>query len=74
MPEEEARNIVTTFENPGFAPGGIPGKGGMSDSRNESESASAPIIPRKATFLVGDFFVFIKITVSKLSYLFYLSL
>lgn len=72
IPEEDARNMVTTFERPGFAPGGIPGKGGMSDSRNERESAKAAIIPRKATFFVVDLFLFINITVSKLSYLFYL--
>ena len=73
-PDEDARNIVTTFESPGLAPGGNPGRGGISDSRNESERANAPIIPRKAIFFVLEFFVFINNTVSKLSYLFCLHL
>ena len=59
IPEDDARNIVTTFEKPGFAPGGIPGRGGISDSRKDNASAKAPITPRNATFLAVDLFLFI---------------
>lgn len=60
IPEQDARNIVTTFEKPGLTPGGSPGRGGIRDSIKDNESAKAPIIPRKATFLAAEFFLFIK--------------
>ena len=47
-PIAPAANMVTRFESPAFAPGGMPGSGGRRFSRIPSTSASAPNSPMSA--------------------------
>ncbi len=47
-----AANMVMIFENPGFAPGGSPGIGGIMLSRKEKARACAVRIPMSAVFAV----------------------
>ena len=50
-PKVSTANIVTIFENPGFAPGGRNGRAGIRISRNESAIAWAQRMPKRAVFL-----------------------